>query len=78
VLRTRVRPDKVDEYLAMVKSEVLPAAKKAGLKGFSVAQERYGAPGTELISVAGMSGWGDLDGGSGFKRRWAPRDISVS
>jgi hypothetical protein len=68
VLRTRVRPEKVDEYLAMVKSEVLPAAKKAGLKAFSVAQQRYGAPGTEFISVAGMTNWGDLDGGTWIQK----------
>jgi hypothetical protein len=68
VLRTRVRPDKVNEYMAMVKSEVSPAAKKAGLKVFTVSQVRYGAPGTEFISVAGITNWGDLDGGTWIQK----------
>lgn len=68
VLRSRVKPDKVSEYLALVKNEVLPAAKKSGLTEFSVAQVRYGAPSTEFNSVSGLSKWGDLDGGFGVQK----------
>jgi len=68
VLRSRVRPDKVDEYLGLVKNEVLPAAKKSGLTVFSVSRVRYGAPTTEFISVAGLSKWADLDGGFGVPK----------
>jgi hypothetical protein len=74
VLVTQVRPDKVSEYLALVKGEVLPAAKKAGLKAYSVAQVRYGAPNTEFVSVAGLSNWADLE----FVFPWQPRGIHAS
>jgi hypothetical protein len=67
-LRTRVRPDKVNDYLALVKSEVLPAAKKAGLKEYSLAQTRYGAPISEFLSVAGVNNWADFDGGFGVQK----------
>jgi len=63
VLRTRVRPDKVNEYSALVKSEVLPAAKKAGVKFYTVSQVRYGEPNTEFVAVSGLNNWADLDGG---------------
>ena len=64
VLRTRVRPEKVGEYQTLLKSDVVPAAKKGGLKLFTVSQVRYGEPNTEFVSVAGMSKWADLDGGN--------------
>jgi len=67
-LLTKVRPDKVNEYLALWKSEVLPAAKKSGLTYFSLAQVRYGAPSTEFVSVAGLNSWADLDGGFGVEK----------
>jgi hypothetical protein len=63
VLRTRVRPEKANEYMALVKSETLPAAKKVGLKFYTVSQVRYGEPNTEFVSVSGLSKWADLDGG---------------
>jgi quinol monooxygenase YgiN len=63
VLRTRVRPEKANEYMALVKSETLPAAKKAGLKFYTVSQVRYGEPSTEFVSASGLSKWADLDGG---------------
>jgi hypothetical protein len=66
--QSRVRPDKVNEYLELVKSDVFPAAKKSGLKFFSVAQVRYGAPTTEFISVAGLDHWADFDAGFGVEK----------
>jgi hypothetical protein len=68
VLVTQVRPDKFNDYLELVKKEVLPAAQKGGLKSFSVAQTRYGAPSTEITSVAGLNNWADLDGGFGVEK----------
>lgn len=68
VLTTHVRPDKVGEYLELIRSEVLPAAKKAGLKVFSVAQTRYGGTSTAFVLVSGMSKWSDLDGGYGVEK----------
>jgi len=63
VLRTRVRPEKIGEYLALVKSEVVPAAKKAGVKLYSTSQVRYGGSNTEFVVVSGLNAWADLDGG---------------
>jgi hypothetical protein len=68
VLVTDVRPDKVNEYLDLVKNEILPAAQKGGLKDYSVAQARYGAPNTEITSVAGLNNWADFDGGFGVEK----------
>jgi hypothetical protein len=67
-LRTRVRPDKVNEYLALIKSDVFPAAKKAELKSYSIAQVRYGAPTSEFLSVAGLNNWAQLDERSGIQK----------
>jgi len=68
VLRTRVRPEKVNEYMALVKSEVLPAMKKAGMKVYGVSQVRYGGPNTEFINVSGLDKWADLDGGLAIQK----------
>lgn len=65
VLVTQVRPDKYKEYLDLMKNEILPAAKKGGLKTYSFAEARYGAPNTQVSSVAGMDSWADLDGDFG-------------
>jgi L-rhamnose mutarotase len=67
-LQTKVRPEKVNEYLELVKNEVLPAIKKSGIKDYSVAQERYGAPSSEFLSVAGLNNWADFDGGFGVEK----------
>ena len=63
-LFARVRPEKVDEYLALMKSDLLPAVKKAGLKDYSLARVRFGAPSSDFLSVAAMDSWADLDGTS--------------
>lgn len=63
VLRTRVRPEKVGEYQALVKSDVLAAAKKAGLKFYTTSQIRYGGSNTEFVLVSGINKFADLDGG---------------
>ena len=60
-LRSRVRPDKVNDYMALVKAEILPSVKKSGLKHYSVAQARYGAPSTEFLTVVGLNKWAELD-----------------
>jgi hypothetical protein len=72
VLRTQVRPDKVNEYRAQTKSEVLPSVKKAGLKFFSISQARYGAPASEFMTVAGFDSWADLGGGYGVEKAMGP------
>lgn len=62
VTRSLVRADKVNDYLALVKSDVVPAVKKGQLKVFSVARTRYGAPFNEIVTVTGLQSWADLDG----------------
>jgi len=66
VLVTQVRPDKYKEYLDLVKNEILPAAQKGGLKTYSFAEARYGAPNTEVSSVVALDSWADLDGDYGI------------
>ena len=68
VLRQRVRPDKVGEFVALQKSEASPAAKKAGLKFYTVSQVRYGEPSSEFVSVSGLAKWADLDGGTWIQK----------
>jgi hypothetical protein len=67
-LRTRVRPDKINEYLALVRSDVFPAIKKAELKSYSIAQVRYGAPTSEFLSVSGLNSWAQLDEKGGIPK----------
>jgi len=68
VLRTKVQPGKVDEYLALSKNEVLPAMKKSGVKFYNVSQVRYGDSRMEFVSVTGLNSWADLDGGYGAEK----------
>jgi len=68
VLVTQVRPDKVNDYLALVKSDILPAIKKSGVTDYSIAQGRFGESSAVITSVAGLSNWADLDGGYGAQK----------
>jgi hypothetical protein len=61
VLTTLVRPEKYKEYLDLVKTDVLPAAKKGGLNTYIFAEARYGAPNTQVSSVIAMNKWAELD-----------------
>jgi len=62
VLRTWVRPDKVGDYRALVKSDILPAAKKSGVKVYGVSSVRIGGATNEFNSVLGLEKWADMDG----------------
>jgi hypothetical protein len=62
---TQVRPDKVNDYLALAKSDILPAIKKSGAKDFTMAQGRFGEPSSTITSVLGFSNWAELDAGIG-------------
>jgi hypothetical protein len=68
VLVTQVRPDKYKEYLNLVRTDILPAAKKGELKVYQFAETRYGGPNTQVSSVVAMDGWGDLDGEVGIQK----------
>lgn len=63
VLTTDIRPEKYREYLALVKSDILPAAQKGGLKLYEFSESRYGGPNTQVTSIVAMDSWADLDGG---------------
>jgi hypothetical protein len=68
VLVTDIRPDKYQEYLDLVKSDILPAARKGGIKVYEFAKAIYGAPNTEVSSVVAMDNWADLDGEVGVQK----------
>jgi hypothetical protein len=68
VLVTDVRPDKIGDYLDLMKNEILPAVKKGGVKDYTFASRRFGAPNTQFISVAGMNSWADFDGEFGAEK----------
>ena len=68
VLTTDVRPERFNDYLALVKSDILPAAQKGGLKLYEFSETRYGAPNTQVTSVVGMDSWADLDGDFGVEK----------
>jgi quinol monooxygenase YgiN len=74
VLQTQVRPDKVHEYLDLVKNVIFPAVKKAGTKDYSVAEERYGESNLQVTSVTGFDTWADLDAGIGAQKGLSKED----
>jgi hypothetical protein len=61
VLTTDVRPEHINDYLALVKSDILPAAQKAGLKLYEFSATRYGASSTQVTSIVPMDSWSELD-----------------
>jgi len=83
VLRTVVKPDRVDEFMALLKNELLPAVQNSELKLYHVSRTRYGGPTTEFRFMAGWDKWADSDGTppikkamgdekyAQFQRKWA-------
>ena len=61
VLTTDVRPEHFNDYLALVKSDILPAAQKAGLKIYQFSETRYGASSAQVTSIVPMDSWSELD-----------------
>jgi hypothetical protein len=61
MLRVRVKPDQITNYLALIRSESLPAMKKAGVNLYTVSRVRYGRPGNEFASVTPVENWAALD-----------------
>ena len=58
IARTRIRPDKVDEWKALVKNELLPAYKKAG-RTLTVRQVRFGTPTNEFFVTTRVANWAE-------------------
>ncbi len=61
VLRIWARPDQIDAFRALVKSDLLAAAKKSGMKTYSVAHVRAGGANQEYSIVSGLDNWAALD-----------------
>ncbi len=61
LLRVRVRPERVNDYIAAIKSDFMPAMKKSDIKAFVTARVRYGASRMEFRSSLGLKDWADLD-----------------
>ncbi len=68
VLTTEVRPEKYLDYLALIKSDVLPGIKKSGAKDFSIAKGRFGESSYTITSVVGFENWADIDGTIGLEK----------
>jgi hypothetical protein len=68
VLTTLVRADKYQDYLDLIKSDVLPAAKKGGLTTYIFAETKFGAPNTQVTSVIAMDKWAELDEPFGIEK----------
>jgi hypothetical protein len=63
VLVSSVRADKISDYTALIKNDVMPVYKKAGTKMYFVSRTRYGGATNQFRSVIFMDQWADLDGG---------------
>jgi quinol monooxygenase YgiN len=63
-VRSTVRPDKVNEYLALLRNELAPALKKSGAPMYIVGRTRLGAPNNLIRSATAIDKWGDMDDAS--------------
>ena len=61
-VRTRVRPGMQNQYMALVKSDLLPALKKMDVKVFRMRQVQFGGSRVEFASATPMEKWSELDG----------------
>ena len=62
VVHTRVKPGMSDQYIALLKSELVPALKKAGVALFRAREVEYGGPRTDFYTASGLTKFADLDG----------------
>jgi hypothetical protein len=60
VLRAVVKPDRVADFLTLLRSELFPAVQQSGLKSYVVSRTHYGGPATEFRLVMGIGKWADL------------------
>jgi hypothetical protein len=70
VTEVRVKPDKIADWLALERGEVLPALKKAGVKQYTVFQTLIGAANEFVVvrplpTFAELNGLGPLEGALG-------------
>lgn len=62
-LRSTVKPEKTQEYLAWVKNDIGPAVKKSNLKLYISSRVRYGATTNMFVSGMGLDSLATLDEG---------------
>jgi hypothetical protein len=74
VLRVLVKPERLDDYMKVMKEELVPGMKKAGAKVFVISRARFGAPGNEITSVRGMDNFAVLDGPSALVEAMGGRE----
>ncbi|MGA8580241.1 MAG: hypothetical protein WB579_16260 [Bryobacteraceae bacterium] len=75
--RLRVVPGKMDEMLAILKSDTFPAVKKAGISAFGIAIARYGTPTNEIHSYSAFNGWADLDEPYGLQKAMSAEEYKA-
>lgn len=66
--RTTVISGKMDELKTLLREQILPALKKAGITDYGVAVARFGTPSNEIHSYLAANGWGDWDGPVGAEK----------
>ncbi len=61
VTETRVKPEKINDWLALQRDEVVPALKKAGVKHYTLYQTLIGDT-TEFVGVRPLPTFAEFDG----------------
>jgi hypothetical protein len=61
VWTAHVKEGKMKEAVDLERKEYAPAVKSAGLKSYSFAIARYGAPANEIRASVGLDSWAELD-----------------
>jgi len=64
VVRTTVRPGMMDQYLEVLKNELVPALKKGGVKWFRARVVEYGGSRNQVTTGSGFNDWAEMDGPS--------------
>jgi hypothetical protein len=64
IARSRIRPDKTAEFEAIIKSDLLPAYKKAGRPSFSVRRVRFGGPSNDYYLSTRLGNWAEVENNS--------------
>lgn len=67
VLRARILPDKVNDYLT-AKKDYLALWRKAGGGFYTVLQARFGAPAQEFVTIDSIDNWAALDSPSALTK----------
>lgn len=62
MVRVNVHPDMIQQWMATVKSELVPAWKKAGQPGMLARRVEYGGSRNQFTIRVPLNKWADLDG----------------